>query len=401
MTVLSDYDQFDGLHWETGTLRNFYAYRGLKAPHTNEPFTEALLMGVSGGAVMGYFSFAYEGYDPHVVILTRNTFDPLDTILTRLGIPQDIRQTGSPDKAVENLLDALDNGLPGIIWADAHSLPYNGLPYDERMWAIMPILVYGYDEAADQVWIADRARVPLAVTTGDLAAARSRIKKYKHRLLTLDFPKPEKLISAVQLGIWDCIKLFTEPPPKGSRSNFGFAAYERWADLLVKPKMRLSWAKVFPPGVKMYAGLTSTFNHVVLFGKNGGAEREMYADFLEEASVLLDRAALHEVAADFRRSARAWDEVAAALLPGDVALLGETRALMVRKHELFLAHGGEALEQTLEIGRRLEQIREEVKRDFPLDDAGVGSFCENLRAKILAVREIEQAAIAGLKDAMR
>ena len=32
MPKLDNYHQFAGLHWETGTVRNFYAYRGVKAP---------------------------------------------------------------------------------------------------------------------------------------------------------------------------------------------------------------------------------------------------------------------------------------------------------------------------------------------------------------------------------
>lgn len=58
MPILADYCQFTGLHWETGTVRNYLDYCGAKAPHTGEPYSEALLMGISGGAVMGYFVFA-------------------------------------------------------------------------------------------------------------------------------------------------------------------------------------------------------------------------------------------------------------------------------------------------------------------------------------------------------
>ena len=61
-------------------------------PHTLvSPILKQLLLGVSGGIVMGYFTFAYEGYDPHVALLTRNTFDPLNTMLSRLGIVQEVQ----------------------------------------------------------------------------------------------------------------------------------------------------------------------------------------------------------------------------------------------------------------------------------------------------------------------
>ena len=271
MAKLDNYDQFDGLHWETGSVRNHLAHRGAKTPHTGEPYTEALLLGVSGGAAMGYFSFAYKGYDPEARILTRNTFDPMDTMLARLGVIQTVRQTSSPAKAVANLLDSLEEGLPPIVWADLWSMPYNALPGDQGMWAMFPLVVYGYQEQEDTVWIADRARVPLTVTTAELAAARSRVKKQKNRILTLEPPNPDKLPDAVREGIWNCIRLYTEKPPKGSRNNFGFAAYDRWGDLLVKPKMRMSWAQEFPPGARMYAGLKSAYNDIALFGKDGNA----------------------------------------------------------------------------------------------------------------------------------
>src|SRR5688572_3305937 len=178
MTVLENYNHFDGLHWETGCYYNCFDYRGLKAPHTGKPYSEALMLGVSGGIVMGYFSFAYKGFDPQARVLTRNTFDPVTTLLSRLGVVQNIYQTDKPEKAVTNLLRELDSGLPALVWADICSLPYNNLPPElEEMWWMRPVLVYGYDDAQDTVWIADGSRVPLTVSTGELARARARVKK--------------------------------------------------------------------------------------------------------------------------------------------------------------------------------------------------------------------------------
>lgn len=66
MPTLKNYQQFYGLHWETGFLTNIFAYQGITAPHTGKPISEALLMGVNGGLCAGYFAFDYEGYDPHL-----------------------------------------------------------------------------------------------------------------------------------------------------------------------------------------------------------------------------------------------------------------------------------------------------------------------------------------------
>jgi F0F1-type ATP synthase delta subunit len=401
MPILKDYHHFDGLHWETGSVCNHFAYRGFKAPHTGQPFSEAMFMGISGGAVMGYFSFAYQGYDPHVAILTRNTFSPLETLLARLGVEQTLQQTGNPDKAVAHLMDCLADGLPPLVWADMYSLPYNALSHDDGMWVTFPLIVYGYE--AETVWIADRARVPLTITAAELATARARVKKLKFRLLTLDLPNPDKLVSAVQKGIWDCLKLYTEAPPKGSKSNFGLAAMKRWAELLTQPKQRMSWAKEFPPGRKLYAGLTSSFNFIALFGQDGqkqDAERAMYADFLAEAGLVLSKPALHQAAQQFRLSGQAWASLAQALLPDQIPLFAETRRLMLRKHRLFLEQGNAALPEIQEINLRLKAIKAEVTTNFPLNQAEVATLQENLREHVLKVHDIEQEAIKILQGAM-
>src|SRR5258708_3019480 len=104
MPKLENYHQFTGLHWETGCYQNHLAYLGVKAPHTAEPYSEALFLGVSGGITLGHFYFAYTGYDPQVRVLTRNTFHSVTTLLSRLGVVQHIAQTTQPAKALTNLL---------------------------------------------------------------------------------------------------------------------------------------------------------------------------------------------------------------------------------------------------------------------------------------------------------
>ena len=400
MTTLEDYRQFDGLHWETGSVRNYYDYCGVKAPHTGGPYTEALLMGISGGAVMGYFPFSYQGIDPHARILTRNTFDPMETMLKRIGAVQNARQTGSADKAVSNLLDTLRSGTPAITWVDAMQLPYDPQPYEFEIAHMMPVVVFGFDDEADRVSIADRARVPLFASTGQLAEARAQVKKVRNRVLTLEPPDHDKLQEAVELGIWDCIKLYTEKPPKGARHNFGFAAYERWADTLCKPKVRGSWDKDFPRGRKMYAGLESVFGDTHTFGKEGFAERDLYADFLDEAAEILQKPSLRATADQFRASAKAWEELGLLLLPDEVPVWAEARDLMLTNQSLFLGQGIEKLEQGRANCARLIEIRREMETDFPLSEEEVVAFRERIAQQVLRIRDIEAPAVDAMKEEM-
>jgi hypothetical protein len=402
MPTLADYDQFAGAHWETGTVRNHYAYRGVVAPHTGEPYSEALLLGVSGGLVFGYFNFIYQGMDPQCNLLTRNTFDPWDTMLSRLGVVQDRIQTASAARATQALKETLESGVPAIVWADMWSLPYNGLTSQDGMWWMAPVLVYGYEEDAGAAYLADRAQVPLKTTTDALAAARGRVKKDKHRLITLASPEPAKLAAAVRAGIWDTIRLFTEKPPKGSKNNFGLAAYRFWAKNLSDPRARLSWEKQFPAGLPMVAGLTSAYEYGFLFGKGEAedGERGMYADFLGEAAVILDAPGLSEAAASFREAGAAWGVLAQALLPDGTTPFGETRALMRRRHQLFLAEGNASLAERTALSEQLATLRQQISEAFPLGAATVTAHRERIADAVMAIHDVEARAIEQLRDAM-
>ena len=399
MTTLANYDAFAGRHWETGSVQNYYQSRGVVAPHTGKPFSEAFLMGVSGGAVMGYFTFAYEGYDPMARILTRNTFDPFERMLERLGVIQNLIHTNKPDRAQKLLLETLDEGEAALVWTDIFSLPYNALPWDDANWGVFPLVVYGY-EPGGSVSIADRSTVGLMVEATTFDGARSRLKKFKHRMLTLSPPNEEKLITAVSNGIWDCIKLYLEAPPKGSKNNFGLAAYQYMAQMLTKPKQKRSWEKEFPAGRKQYAALTSMYHDIVLFGKdmNGRSDRDLYADFLDEAAVLLQKDALTAVAEQFRQSAAAWGKLAEMLLPDDIPSFKETRETMLRQHQLFLTEGNTSLDERVAINHRLEALKVEMENDFPLDESGVVALRESLAEQLLVIHDIERDAVLALQS---
>jgi hypothetical protein len=263
---------------------------------------------------------------------------------------------------------------------------------------MFPILVYGHED--DAVCIADRAQVPLTITPDELAKARARVKQVKFRVVTLEPPDEGKLATAVTQGIWDCINLFTEKPPKGSKNNFGFAAYQFWADMLVKSKAKRSWAKEFPAGSDLYAGLTSAFTDIHIFGKDGNAERTLYADFLGEASLILDKPVLKPIAQQFRTSAAAWHDLGLALLPDDVPLLQGTRQLMLQNHQLFLEKGNKSLAEREEINGRLAAIKAQIADNFPLNESEVQALQQNIRGHILTIHDIEKEAITALQLAM-
>ena len=404
MKSCNSIDKFTGRHWETGSIHNALAMQGIKAPHTGKPYSEAFLLGVSGGIALGYFLFEYGGFLPHLALLTRNTFDPFLRILERLGIAQDVRQTNKPETAEKNLRETLESGLYPLIWADQFSLPYNDLGANDAMWAMFPILAFELD--GENVLIADRSSQPFRLSVEELTEARGRVKQDRYRLVTLDTPQPAKLAAAVSKGIYQCLQLFTEKPPKGARHNFGFAAYQRLADMLVNTRNKQSWARFFAPGVRMYHALAGSvgqpgaYSWIQTWGAAPGAERGLYADFLDEAAVILKKPALKEVAGQFRESYTLWSVFADALLPDDVPLLGESKTLLQREHDMFVEQGESALDEIKNIHTRLTELLKQAESNFPLSEAEAADFRVRLRDLVLEISAVEQKAVDSLQRAM-
>ncbi len=393
--------QFDGLHYETGSIHNLLALQGIQMPHTNSTPSEALLLGLSGGITFGYFSFSYKGIDPHVALLTRNTFNPLEKLFDRLGIVRTVKQTTDASKAEKNLSDALENGQPVLVWADQISLPYNtydGLLGDE-MYMMIPIVVFGRDAQKDTVDIADQSRKPMKVNASDLTRARARVKKEKFRQMTLAIPSFAKLAQGVVSALRASIQSFYGSPVKGYATNFGFAAYQRWANALINDKDKQSWNKVFPAGRPMFAGLASAFERIELFGTGGASSRPLFGDFLEEASLILKKPALRESAAQIRALAPLWISLNKALLPDELPLFKETRQLMLKKHDLFWEKGDGASNEIKKIHARLKAIRTMMEKGFPLSDAEALALKQNLREHILRIHDAEKEAITALEKA--
>jgi len=400
MPTLSNFSQFEGRYWDTAAIRNALDYQGVKAPHTGEPFTEAMLLGISGGVTFGYFTFHYQGYDPQVNLLTRNTFDPMETIFDRMKVPRDLRRSASADKGRQNLINALDEGYAPVASPDMWLLPYNALPYDEGMWGGMPLVIFGYEPEIGEAYISDRSRVPLTVATEDLDKARGRIKKERHALLLLGAPDESVLPEAIRAGLAGCVKLMTEKPPKGSAKNFGLRALGHWADMLAKTS-RGSWAKEYPTGRPLLAALTTAYTFLgPAFGKTVQAERDVYADFLDEAAQVLESGALSDVAAQYRSAGDAWAALLDSLLPQEAPILGFVRAAIDRRTELFIDSGSAQLDEIIGCRDRLEALKTESESDFPLSDAEIADLRADIRDKVLQVREAEEAAVMALKAAI-
>ncbi|MDE2638360.1 MAG: DUF4872 domain-containing protein, partial [Chloroflexota bacterium] len=361
---------------------------------------EAMLLGISGGVTFGYFTFHYQGYDPQVNLLTRNTFDPMERIFERLKLPRDLRRSASANKGRQNLIDALEEGYAPIASPDGSLLPYNALSYDEANWHTMPLVIYGYEPEISEAYISDRSRVSLTVSADELDQARARIKKDRHGLILLGVPHESELADAIRQGLHDCVKLMTEKPPKGSAKNFGLRALQHWAEMLAKTS-RGSWAKEYPTGRPLLAALTSAYTFLgPAFGKTVQAERDVYADFLDEAAQVLELTALTDVAARYRIAGEAWQKLLDSLLPKDAPMLSEARDAIERKTALFMESGAARLDEIIAERDRLDSLKTASETDFPLSAGEIADLRADIRDKVIEARDAEEAAVMALKTAI-
>jgi len=117
---------------------------------------------------------------------------------------------------------------------------------------------------------------------------------------------------------------------------------------------------------------------------------------LDEAAVILDQPALHEVGVHFRAAASAWDDLTAALLPDSVPLFAETRALMDRSYALFMQDAVGTLDERRANRTRLAALEAEAVGNFPLSDAEAAHLRANLRERVMAIHDVEKIAFDAL-----
>ena len=88
-----------GLHAETAAYANVLANTGVLAPHTGEPLTEAMVLGVGGGLGAGYILWEFGEHDARVLVLGHRRLWQYPArwaaeTAERLGLHADVHETG-------------------------------------------------------------------------------------------------------------------------------------------------------------------------------------------------------------------------------------------------------------------------------------------------------------------
>jgi len=399
--VIESFHEFGAKQSEVGTLRKLLNHLGIMAPHTGQPYSEQLLFGIGGGLGFAYFLFEQSGTHPIFIgtrIHTKETERPefLQTVAARLSVPVHVQNSSSASAAASNLRNNFDQNRPPIVWLDASKLPYMGL--GSTIHSHHAVVVYGIDEERQQVMVSDRCPKPVSLSFDDFRVARESSWSPKYRAMIVQkTDKQGDVRNAVEQGIRDCIRQMNEGL---GITNFGLRGMEKWATVLTSTREKKSWLKIFPPGPTLFDSLFSIWSQIRLRGHAGSAYRSFYADFLDEAADVISKPALRQAAEHYRGCDQSWTELADAHLPASVQQFEELRRLALERKKLFETQGSDALDEITRRKQEIDRISSEVREQFPMEPTDVRSLLNDLRQRILRLREQEAEGVRALEAAM-
>jgi hypothetical protein len=388
------FQHFPGSVPVSTALRVLLANAGVQAPHTNQPFSEAMVFGLAGGIGAGMFTFVYEKEDFASFYVAgvhgwQDTAAYFRQACRNLGLDLVVSETAGARAAEQTLQETLRARGPCIAWVDMVHLPHRGLPIQLSGGGYHVIAVYEIDEHTQTALIGDMTDEPIVLPLADLATARGRIKKDKHRLLSLpSSPSPTNLGELVRQGLKQCQDGLTKQRMK----NFTLEAFRVWAERMHGSKDQESWERIFSPGPRLWQGLMSIYDYVEHSGTGGGLCRPLFADFLRETGEALGDTRLAFLAERYREIARNWTALANAALPEDVPAFRRAKELITSKSERM--HSGAQLDEIHEACGQCFRLKRE--EPFPLSEAEAAALRADLKVRILELYEAEKAALAAL-----
>lgn len=382
--ILEDFKYFGGKHCLTASLKNVLAYHNLK-------ISEEMLFGLGGGLSFLYW-YNKRMRAPFIGARYGKDMQPLVNTCRRIGGEATVFGTASAEKGYEELKKLLRRGEPAFVFVDMPYLSYLVLPKSAHFGG-HAIVVFGLDEEANKVYIADRAKRAVTATIDELNKARS--SKFppfpaKNRLLEIKYPaKLANLEEGIKAAIRESCAQMLKPPI----NNIGLAGMQKWADMVTE------WPRQFK-GMELFSCLFSLFVYCE-FGTGGSAFRLMYAQFLREASPILGKPDLNDAAAVFDKSGKVWSEITTAALPNWWPMLRKIRELSIEKNKIFEEYPPDAYQKMKKLETEVTHnlVRKKAVAEFEdLKEKDAVRLVGNLRQKILELYEVEKEAFEALNN---
>ncbi|MEQ7124744.1 DUF4872 domain-containing protein [Actinopolymorpha sp. B11F2] len=291
--LLPGYRRFGGgQHHASAALAHALDAVGVRAPHTNEPYTEAMLE------------------------------KPALCTVDRAGLP-----------------------WHGLACGEGYADPYDVL-----------VCGLDDEGGEERVLLDDEGVRPWSLPLPEFLAAWAAHRRGRHAMLAVVAPEqPVDLAAAVRDAVATTCAHLTGPVLDNTFDvNFGFSGMRRLAEQLADPRGKTGWAVRFADPRALFAGVRRLHDCLEVEYTGPGATRPLYADFLAEAAGVVDDPAYLEAADLFRRSGDVWSAVAAAALPAGLPALAAYDAMVEERLGLLL-DGGPA-EEIRAVTSRVDEL---------------------------------------------
>ncbi len=388
-----------GDHHGSALAAHLIAASGTRAPHTGEPYSEAMVAGLAGGIGFMYFVFSYDGHHPTMTIVARRHPEPyVAAALRAAGVEFTEQHTGSAAVAERRLRAGLAAGRPMAATVDRTRLPWHGLdgsPYGPEP---HPVGICG-SRPGDVVLLDDECVQPNPLGLSELMAAWSAPAKNRHELLEITGPAPadHDVPAALRDAVVRGCALLTEPVLGNNFDvNFGFRGMRKLADGLADPRGKRGWARLFAHPEAMFTALRRLHDCLETEYTASGATWPLWAAFLEEAAVMVGEPAWTAAAVDVRASGVLWSGIAERALSIHPALTAYGE-LATERQRLIVAHGAEAAAEIRCLTGRVDGLAAAYAADPP-DLGAVRELLDELAAAVRAAQEREERAVAALTD---
>jgi Domain of unknown function (DUF4872)/Butirosin biosynthesis protein H, N-terminal len=311
--VVAGYPGFGaGEHHDSTLLARLLEQAGVRAPHTDEPYSEAMLTGLAGGIGFMYAVFEYKGWAPALTIVAQHHPQPwLPAALDNLGLPYTEQRTGKASTALERLSSTLAAGRAAYCTVDRTRLPWHaartGMSTDPY-----GVVVAGIDDGMVRL---DDGKLR-EMSEEDFGASWSGYTKGRHHMLTIGESAADVSVD-LQTGVRSAVRTTVDHltgPVLGNSFdvNFGFSGMAKLAEHLRDGRGKSGWARRFG-GDHFALAMRRLHECLEVEYTASGATRPIYAEFLEQAAPLFDRtgtAAVRDAAGSVRESGRRWSTIA-------------------------------------------------------------------------------------------
>ena len=425
MSAIEGFELCGGRHWESTAMRNLLNHYNLNDPHTGEPVSEAMCLGISGGIGAGHSfcpSIPKHAAKSKVKSLDRSTPKSFNdslyqcgsgssfvgrtsTVSTsgasyrqffeRLGIKFDVHESTGIKGAEKKVVEAIDAGKPAVVWSCP--VPFSSLGFVGTC-GMYTMLVLGIDTEKQIAAIGDRAQQPFEMDLADLNFCRGRVCSLKNRSLTIQPPKSltiTKFKTAIKDGIQQTVTNILNPRMK----TFGPPGLEGLVKVMANPKNQKGWPKVYPGGL-IYLALRDMFDSIETAATGGGLYRPLFADFLDEAATVLKKKGLASCAESYRELASMWSAFAENLLPNKIGPFKKTKTLLKKIDKTYIDKGPKAAKVVAKAYADLAKIETDLQKKFVWTPDETLEFLNESAQSLTPIIERELAAAKELSASL-